>query len=115
MFDNVYSGLKVLDDFLQRDVSFNIEHKTVRKGRLLLYNINDYYVKFTILTNKNVHKNYEIPYPYMISSNDTHVDFSYKIHDLCRGNYPKEQIARQFEPVANKLYDKNMRIIITPQ
>ena len=110
MFDNVHINLKVLENFLQRDVNFNIEHKTVRRGRLLLYNINDYYIKFTIMTNKNLQKNYEVPYPYMIENHDSHVVLSYKIHDLVRGNNNKEIIARQFEPVPNKLYDKNLYI-----
>ena len=111
MFDNVYTDLKVLEHFLQQNVHFNIEHKTVRRGRLLLYNINDYYIKFTIITNKNLQKNYEVPYPYKITHNDTCVNFSYKIEDLCRGNINKEQHARQFEPVVNKLYDKSLRIL----
>lgn len=100
----------MLENFLQRDVNFNIEHKTVRRGRLLLYNINDYYIKFTIMTNKNLQKNYEVPYPYMIKNHDSHVVLSYKIHDLVRGNNNKDIIARQFEPVSNKLYDKNLYI-----
>lgn len=110
MFDNVHANLKLLENYLQRDVNFNIEHKTVRRGRLLLYNINDYYIKFTIMTNKNVQKNYEVPYPFLIENHDTHVIMSYKILDLVRGNTKKEITARQFEPINNKLYDKNLYI-----
>ena len=115
MFDVVHDNLKVLESFLQKNVNFNIEHKTVRRGKLLLYNINDYYVKFTILTCKDVYKNYEVPFPYLIECGDTSIKLSYKIEDLCRGNPRKEQYVRQFEPVSNKLYDKTLRIVQTEQ
>ena len=111
MYDVVYNELKVLEDYLQQNVLFNIEHKTVRRGKLLLFNINDYYIKFTIITDKNITKTYEVPFPYEISKTPTHIKFSYKIEDLCRGNLKKEEYIRQFEPISNKLYDKNLRII----
>jgi hypothetical protein len=111
MYDVVYNNLKLLEEYLQKNVNFNIEHKTVRRGKLLLYNINDYYIKFTIVTNKDINKTYEVPFPYKISKTDTHIKFSYKIEDLCHGNIKKEEYIRQFEPISNKLYDKNLRII----
>ena len=111
MYDVVYNELKVLEDYLQQNVNFNIEHKTVRRGKLLLYNINDYYIKFTIITDKGITKTYEVPFPFEITSTSTHIKFSYKIEDLCRGNFKKEEYIRQFEPISNKLYDKNLRII----
>jgi hypothetical protein len=113
MFDSVHDSIKIMQHMLQQDVNFNIEHKTVRKGRLILYNVNDYYFKFTILTKKDVIKTYEVPYPYKILTTDTSVRFSYKIQDLVRKNHAKELLARQFEPVSNKLYDKYMLITCT--
>mgnify|MGYP003637555898 CR=1 FL=1 len=71
---------------LQRNVRFVLnDRKILRRGKLLLFNVNDYYINFTIKTNKNVKKNYEIFYPY----NCTHdkllrrIEFSYKLDDLC--------------------------------
>jgi len=110
MFDSVHDSIKLMQHMLQQDVHFNIEHKTVRKGRLILYNVNDYYFKFTILTKKDVVKTYEVPYPFGITTTDTSVKFSYKIGDLVRDNANKDALARQFEPVTNKLYDKNLLI-----
>jgi hypothetical protein len=110
MFDSVHDSIKIMQHMLQQEVDFNIEHKTVRKGRLILYNVHDYYFKFTILTKKDVIKTYEVPYPYKITTTSNSVKFSYKIQDLVRKNYTKELLARQFEPVTNKLYDKCLLI-----
>ena len=111
MFDVVHDRLKIFEPFLQQNVHINIEHKTVRKGKLLLYNINEYYIKFVILTNKDITKTYEVPFPYKMTAKADHLKLSYKIEDLCRGNVAKEEFIRTFEPVSNKLYDKTMRIV----
>ena len=91
---------------------FNIETKTVRRGKLLLFNVKDYYLKFIIKTNKDINKTYEIPYPYDIIPGESSIKLSYKIIDLCVGNEKKAEYVLQYEPEVNsKLYDKT--VIIT--
>ena len=108
----VEDKLKLLEDYLQKNVTFCIDTKTVRRGRLLLYNIKDYYIKFLIRTNKNINKNYELPYPYDITEGVGCIKLTYKIKDLCRDNDMKEEFVRSYTPVENsKLYDKT--VIIT--
>ena len=48
--------LQCIKDMLLKQVVFCLEEKTVRKGKLLLFNSDDYYVRFIIQTNKNVNK-----------------------------------------------------------
>lgn len=114
MFDIAHDTVKPLQGMLQKNVHFNIEHKTVRKGKLMLYNLHDYYVKFTILTNKDVLKTYEVPYPFHVNMNEHMVQFSYKVNDFCRDNHDKVEIVRSFEPLASKLYDEYLNIITVP-
>lgn len=104
----VHNSLELLEPMLQQNVCFNIDHKTTRKGKLILFNVVDYHVKFTISSNKNTIKTYEVPYPFKVFTGDGFVKFSYKITDLCNGNLSKEELARVFEPISNKLYDKNL-------
>jgi hypothetical protein len=111
MFDVIHDTMKLLQPMLQHHVHFNIGHKTVRKGRLMLYNMQDYYVKFTIKTNKDLIKTYEVPYPFRVISTDNMVRFSYKVSDFCRDNPNKEQLLREFEPIQNKMYDKYLSIV----
>ena len=104
--------LQLLEPFLQQNVSFCLGTKNVRKGKLLLYNIKDYYIKFTIRTNKDVNKVYEIPYPYDIVNVNEGVKMSYKINTLCNGNNTKEQLLREYgDGSTNKLYNSNITIV----
>lgn len=112
MYDAVHKRFKILERFLQQDVMFNVDHKTVRKGRLLLYNLDNYHVKFTILTNKNLTKNYEIPYPFKLIDEDTCLRFSYKVTDLCNDNSKKVQFVESITRETNKLYDRTIRLVL---
>ena len=112
MSDLVLTKMKLLEPMLQKNVVFNIGTKTVRRGRLLLFNIDDYYIKFTIKTNKDIIKTYDAPYPYDIVVGDNSVKLSYKLEDFCRGNTKKEELLREHLPIGNnKLYDT--KLIIT--
>jgi len=71
---------------LQRNVKFMLNDKKIlRRGKLLLFNNNDFYMTFTLLTNKNQQKVYEIFYPYTCTHdpNRKRVELSYRINDLC--------------------------------
>ena len=113
MLDAVSLELDCIKRFLQKEVIFCIEQKTVRKGKLMLYKTNDYYIKFTIKTNKDICKTYEVPFPYRIKPHSSYINLSYKIEDLCAGNPHKTEFIRQsFKDVNNKLHEKNLTITI---
>lgn len=112
MSDLVQVKMKILEQMLQKNVVFNIGTKTIRRGKLLLFNINDYYIKFTLRTNKNIIKTYDAPYPYNVTQGDNSVKLSYLLTDFCRGNTAKEEKLRLILPIGNnKLYDT--KLIIT--
>lgn len=106
--------LQCIKDMLLKQVVFCLEEKTVRKGKLLLFNSDDYYVRFIIQTNKNVNKTYEIPYPYRVLDERTQVIFSYQLLDLCKDNHNKYQRLLLHTPATNtnKLHDKRLTITI---
>lgn len=71
---------------LQRNVKFMLNDKKIlRRGKLLLFNTHDFYITFTLLTNKNQQKVYEIFYPYACEHDmdRKRVELSYKIADMC--------------------------------
>ena len=117
MSDLVQKKMKLLEQMLQKNVIFNIGTKTIRRGKLLLFNIDDYYIKFTIKTNKDIIKTYDAPYPYDIMEGDNSVKLSYMLEDFCRGNAKKEKFIREQTPINNnKLYDTKLIITnIDPQ
>lgn len=109
MSDSIHKSLKLFDKYLQQNVSFSIGPKTVRKGRLVLYNIHDYYIKFIIKTNKDLTKTYEIPYPFKIHEERDSVYMSYTIDDLCNDNRKKADFVEEFEPeTPNKLFNNTL-------
>ena len=107
-------SLECIKELLLQNVMFCIETKTVRKGKLLLFNQDDYYIKFLIQTNKNINKNYEIPYPYNVSASKHGVALSYTLEDLSRGNLDKLQYMQIHTPTSgtNKLHNKVLTISV---
>jgi hypothetical protein len=113
MSDTPYNTLECLKKLLQKEVVFLLGQKSVRKGRLLLYNIHDYHVKFMIHTNKNINKTYEVPYPYNVTHSDNHVSFSYTIKDFCRDNANKHDVVMcKYGSSINKFFDKRLTISV---
>jgi len=104
-------NIDVVKRLLQHNTNFCIESKIIRRGRLLLYNLTDYHVKFSIKTNKNLLKVFEVPYPFHVSDNGDSVVFSYRLYDLCRGNQDRLDIMEEVEQTGvNKFYDKRLTI-----
>ena len=109
------SNVDIMKEFLLKPVMFTSAEKTVRKGRLLLFHQTDYYIRFTIQTNKNITKNYEVPYPYKIKQRNNHeIVFSYLISDLCRKNEGKIDFVADItdKSIANKIYDRQLTISV---
>ena len=81
--------IDLIDDYckniLQRDVRFVLNDKKVlRRGRLILYNVKDYFITFTIDSTKNVRKVYEVYYPFSIDNNHekSRLEFGYRVEDI---------------------------------
>ncbi len=54
--------------FLQRNISFSTSTRVFKKGRMVLFNIGEYYITFTVETAfSNKLQSYEIPYPFEIT------------------------------------------------
>ena len=98
--------ITTLQELLQRDVVFYIKQKVLRKGKLLLYNECDYYIKFNIITNKNIHKTFEVPYPFKIYKKHNSVFLSYMLSDL----FCDESVAIDNIETNNKFYNTKLTI-----
>ena len=104
--------INIVKDMLQHNTNFSIDTKIIRRGRLLLYNIVDYHIKFSIKTNKNLLKVFEVPFPFLVTREHGSVIFSYKLDDLCKGNQNRLDIANGVDLIGtNKFYDKRLHII----
>tara|TARA_Y100000310_G_C20278959_1_gene621670 strand:- start:290 stop:628 length:339 start_codon:yes stop_codon:yes gene_type:complete len=73
-----------LKKFLQKTIKIQTKEKVLKEGRLILFNVKDFYVIFTFKTVKNELKKYEMPIPYKTSMDDSTGVFDYRFE--CLGN-----------------------------
>ena len=72
-----------INNFLLRNIIFFIENgKTVKKGKLILFRFKEFHFNFTLRTEKDEHKIYEIPYPYDYEPGKGYLKFSYNLDDF---------------------------------
>lgn len=52
------------ENCLQREMSFSINNKITKKGRLFLYKKQHYFIQLSLINDKNIRENFEIPIPF---------------------------------------------------
>lgn len=104
-----------VNNLLQKNIAFYLDSKTLKKGKLILFCIKDFFCIFTILSEEKKNKKivYEIPYPFLFSSKDSCLTFDYTIDAFCR--YNKDLYGRYKEisiGKPSKLFNK--KVIVKP-
>ena len=89
-FDEV-PGEPFLLDCLQKQVVFSIGDKTIKKGRLLLFRRVHYFIQISLMSDKNVRENFEVPIPFKVENytEDGLLYFDYRIASLNLKTLPK--------------------------
>ena len=69
-------------------VTFSIENKIIKQGKLQLFCIKDFFCIFTLLGLEKENKKtiYELPYPFNIKANGNIVEFDYTLDSFCLSN-----------------------------
>lgn len=79
----------ILNTLLQRNLSFQINKKVIKQGKLVLFSIKDYYITFFIKVGA-LQKKYEVPYPFNVVhsklNNNHKVMFDYNVDVLAPTN-----------------------------
>ncbi len=73
-----------LNNALQCNVSFVLNKKTLREGKLLLFTIKDFYITFVLITKKDLHKTYELPVPFEFKHIKDTIIFDYSVQNICK-------------------------------
>ena len=108
--DYIDENLKTL---LQREVQFIVNDKVLREGKLIVFNIKDFYISFIIHTKKDQTKTYDIPLPYRLSKQPGNIILDYNLKNV---HYDKPGLQRLIESVSksvgkkSKLYDTCLTI-----
>lgn len=103
-----------LNTLLQRNLTFQINGKVIKRGKLVLFNIKDYYITFFVKVD-TLQKKYEVPYPYYVelseNNNIKRVVFDYTIERLSIPNSDLFFKLKNINTKANKLHNIKLNIV----
>ena len=77
-------------DSLQKELTFFLGNKLIKRGKLLLFKRTHYFIQITLLTQKKERENFEIPFPFKVEPyNDENIMyFDYRLNSLMVENFP---------------------------
>ena len=77
-------GEAFLTECLQKQITFRVNEKVVKKGRLILCRRNHFFIQVTLLSDKHTKENFEIPFPLKVESYDKEglMYFDYRVNSL---------------------------------
>ena len=106
---------KAVSKFLQTNITFCLENKTLKKGRLILFCIKDFFCVFTLISAEKNNKKiiFEIPYPFSLQQNENKAVFDYSLTTFSRNNLNLESLVKRINTKKpSKFY--NRKVIISP-
>jgi hypothetical protein len=104
----------ILNTLLQRNLNFQINNKIVKRGKLVLFSVKDYYITFFVKFGP-LQKKYEVPFPYHVEllekNNMKRVIFDYTIDRLSVPNSELFFKLKNITTKANKLHNVKLNIV----
>ena len=103
----------MLQSLLQSKVVFKCDNKILKMGKLKLFNVKQYFIKFYIETDKKESKVLELPYPFLMScSSEGTCTLNYRVSSLCNNTQPIVGILKTCKTnSSHKIYDNVISII----
>lgn len=83
---NIESYNKILQKFLLQKVIFKCDNKILKTGKIKLFNIKQYFIRFNIENDKGEIKQLELPYPFLIHDNETTCTLNYHLTSFTHSN-----------------------------
>lgn len=79
----------ILTSFLQKTLTFTLQDKVIKKGRLLLFKKSHYFIQFALQTNKKDQENLEIPFPFALEyyPDEELLYFDYRLNSLLNEDF----------------------------
>jgi hypothetical protein len=101
---------QIIKPFLLTEVTFYLEDKKIKAGKLILFSIRDFFCIFTLADSvKNKRIIYEIPYPFSITSEDSKMIFDYTEETFCENNKEIQRVFKTLLPKKqSKLFNKKL-------
>jgi hypothetical protein len=102
-----------VNKLLQSNIIFALENKIVKKGKLILFCVKDFFCVFTLICEDKNNKKiiYEIPYPFALNVFNNKVIFDYTVNTFCEKNKQVADIIRTLGiEKTSKLFNKRLSI-----
>jgi hypothetical protein len=102
-------GENFLISCLQKQLTFNIGDRIIKRGRLLLFRRIHYYIQISLLNDKNARENFEIPIPFRVEPHNEEglLYFDYRTSSLNVNEVPKP-----LKKVSSTYFDKILEIAV---
>lgn len=104
----------ILKNLLQKNISFEIDKKVFKTGRVLLFNQHYFYISFIMNTAKKKQEKTEIPIPFNVEihKDDNLIYFDYRLTTLAHNNKEVLNTLHGISAQKNKFINKILTIII---
>jgi hypothetical protein len=102
---------QIIKPLLLFKVTFSIDNKVIKQGKMQLFCIKDFFCIFTLLgLEKETKKTlYELPYPFGIKAYDNTVEFDYTVDSFCLSNVGiKEHVGAVKLTKTSKFFNKKV-------
>jgi len=101
---------ELIKPFLLTDITFTLESKKLKQGKLILFAIRDFFCVFTIFDPvKNKKTAYEIPYPFNIEVTPNELIFNYTIEAFSEKSVDiKEKLKTTKFKKVSKMFNKKV-------
>jgi hypothetical protein len=109
---NIELYTKILQSYLQSKVIIKCNNKVLKTGKLTLFNVKQYFIRFYIETDKKTNKVLELPYPFLMESDNGICTLNYKLTSLCNNHFNTVATLKGVnKSSSNKIYDNVVSII----
>ena len=96
---------------LHRNFKFVCNNKTLKEGKLILFNFNDFFYSFTLDVSGN-RKHFKLPMAFSVTNNLSSIRLDYRIKTLCYNIDEFEFSCKMIKPKSkNALYDNVVDIV----
>lgn len=97
---------------LLTNISFNLEGKKLKSGKLILFSIRDFFCVFTLIDSiKSRRVIYEVPYPFTLTSTNDGLVFNYTLEAFCEKSLNIQSLVNEVCPKkTTKLFNKKLVI-----
>lgn len=101
-----------LTHFLQKKISFEVDGRVFKTGKLILFSSKYFFICFTLKTDKKSRDKLEIPIPFSIEhhAEDNLIYFDYRVDTLTKCNSQAKELLEQLPLSKNKFINKILTI-----